>query len=83
MRDLKNKIYTFSVKNEDGTGLIEITRNSNWEGLKLSEQLNMFKTLLLQESWGEESVRCIRILDQDDLDVLYPGKPSVLEEYEE
>lgn len=82
MPNYKDKIYTFSVMNDDGTDRVEIVRTSNWEGLKLSDQLNMFKTLLLQASWSEDLVRCIRILDQDDLNALYPKKPSVLEEYE-
>ncbi len=82
LREAKNKIYTFSVQNEDGTDRIEVIRTSNWEGLKPWEQLNMFKVLLLQESWSENLIKCIRILEQGQLEELYAELPGVLEEYE-
>lgn len=83
MKTLQNKLYTFSVQNEDGSERIEITRTSNWEGLSPWEQLNMFKVLLLQESWGERTVQCIRILEEYQMEDLYPEQPGVLEEYQE
>ena len=83
MKPLENKIYTFSVQNEDGSERIEVVRTSNWEGLQPWEQLNMFKVLLLQESWGERTVQCIRILEESEMEDLYPEQPSILEEYQE
>jgi hypothetical protein len=78
----QNKIYSFSVQNEDGTDRIEVVRTSNWEGLKLWEQLNMFKVLLLQESWSENLIKCIRIVDEGDLEYLSSEVTSILEEYQ-
>lgn len=79
---MKDKIYTFSVSNDDGSNRIEVTRTSNWEGLKPWEQVNMLKVLLLQESWSEELVRRIRVLEDGDLEELFSIYPSVLEEYQ-
>lgn len=82
MNELKDKIYTFSVSNDDGSNRIEVTRTSGWEGLKTWEQLNMFKVLLLQESWSENLVKCIRIIDEGDLEYLSSEPTSILEEYQ-
>lgn len=81
MNELKDKIYTFSVSNDDGSNRIEVTRTSGWEGLKPWEQLNMFKVLLLQASWPENLVKCIRIVDEGDLEYLSSEPTSILEEY--
>lgn len=81
MPNYKDKIYTFSVSNDDGTDRVEIVRTSNWEGLQPWQQLNMLKLLLLEESWSEKIVKTIRILEQDMLEELYPEGIDVLEEY--
>ncbi len=81
MSVFKDKIYTFSVMNDDGTDRVEIVRTSNWEGLQPWQQLNMLKLLLLEESWSEKIVKTIRILEQDMLEELYPEGIDVLEEY--
>lgn len=81
MSVFKDKIYTFSVMNDDGTDRVEIVRTSNWEGLQPWQQLNMLKLLLLEESWSESIVKTIRILEQDMLKELYPEGIDVLEEY--
>lgn len=77
----KDKIYTFSVQNEDGTNRTEITRTSNWEGLKPWEQLNMLKTLLVLQSYGENIVRSIRELDLEELEKLDMSNSDVFEEW--
>lgn len=81
MKEYKNKIFSFSVMNEDGTDRIEITRASNWEGLKIWEQLNMFKAFLIFQSYGEDAVRSIRDLDFDELDRLEKSDCDVFEEW--
>lgn len=81
MSVFKDKIYTFSVMNDDGTDRVEIVRTSNWEGLQPWQQLNMLKLLLLEESWSEKVVKTIRILEQDIFEELYPKGIDVLEEY--
>lgn len=81
MPNYKDKIYTFSVMNDDGTDRVEIVRTSNWEGLQPWQQLNMLKLLLLEESWSEKVVKTIRILEQDMFEELYPEGVDVLEEY--
>jgi hypothetical protein len=81
MSVFKDKIYTFSVMNDDGTDRVEIVRTSNWEGLQPWQQLNMLKLLLLEESWSEKIVKTIRILEQDMFEELYPEGIDVLEEY--
>ena len=77
----KDKLYTFSVQNEDGTNRTEITRTSNWEGLKPWEQLNMLKTLLVLQSYGENIVRSIRELDLEELEKLDMSNSDVFEEW--
>jgi len=79
--DFKDKIYTFTVENDDGSNKIEIIRTSNWEGLKPWQQLNMFKILLLQQSWSEDLVKRIRELDNDELEILKKEDCPILEEY--
>lgn len=81
MIDIKDKIYTFSVSNDDGSNRIEISRTSGWEGLKLWEQLNMFKMLLLAQSWTEDQVKNIRLLDDEQMEDCFPIQPGVLEVY--
>lgn len=81
MPNHKDKIYTFSVMNDDGTDRVEIVRTSNWEGLQPWQQLNMLKLLLLEESWSENTVKAIRMLEYHMLEDLYPEGISVLEEY--
>lgn len=83
MKDFKDKIYTFSVSNDDGSDRIEVVRTSNWEGLNPSAQLNMLKTLLLLESWGENTVKLIRQLEDEDLETLNLLDCEVLEPWED
>lgn len=81
MREHKNKIYSFSVMNEDRTDRMEITRTSNWEGLKPWEQLNMLKALLIFQSYGEGAVRTIRDLDFEQLEKLNMEDCDIFEEW--
>ena len=81
MKEYKNKIFSFSVMNEDGTDRIEITRTSNWEGLKIWEQLNMFKAFLIFQSYSEDAVRTIRDLNFEELEKLDMEDCDVFEEY--
>lgn len=82
MREHKNKIYSFSVMNEDGSDRMEITRTSNWEGLKIWEQLNMLKALLIFQSYGESAVRTIRDLSFEELEKLNMENCDVFEEWQ-
>ena len=81
MKDYKNKVYTFSVMNEDGTDRMEITRFSNWEGLKIWEQLNMLKALLIFQSYTDSAVRTIRDLSIEELEKLELSDCDVFEEW--
>ena len=81
MKEYKNKVYSFSVMNEDGTDRMEITRTSNWEGLKIWEQLNMLKALLIFQSYSEDAVRTIRELDFEELEKLDMENCDVFEEW--
>lgn len=81
MKEYKNKVYTFSVMNEDGSGRIEITRDSNWEGLQPWAQLNMLKALLIFQSYTEDAVRAIRDLSFEELEKLDMKDCDVFEEW--
>lgn len=81
MKEYKNKVFSFSVANEDGTDRIEVTRTSNWEGLKPSTQLNMFKALLIFQSYSENAVKSIRDLSIEDLEKLNMENCDIFEEW--
>ena len=81
MKEQKDKVYTFSVSNDDGTDRIEITRYSNWEGLQPWAQLNMLKALLIFQSYSEDAVRTIRDLNFEELEKLDMEDCDVFEEW--
>ena len=62
MPKFNNKTYIFTMIDEDSPNSVQISKSTNWEGLSISELLNMFRLFLLQVGYTEGTVRQIQDL---------------------
>jgi len=62
MPKFNNKTYIFTMIEDDSPDSVQISKSTNWEGLSVSELLNMFRVFLLQVGYTEGTVRQIQDL---------------------
>lgn len=60
MVKFNNKTYIFTMIEEGSPDSVQISKSTNWEGMSVSELLNMFRLFLLQIGYTEGTVRQIQ-----------------------
>lgn len=69
MTNLANRTYKMIMERDDAPEKIMICQRTNWEGLSVTDLLNMFRLFLLQIGYSDEAARMIQDLRKLNVEV--------------
>lgn len=69
MQNLKNRTYKMIMEKEDSPEMIMILQRTHWEGMSVTDLLNMFRLFIIQLGYSEEVARMIQDLSKLEITV--------------